>query len=368
MKVLILQDHLRGGGTERQSIALTEAFLKEGIDAQLIVGHAGGILDDVAHNALGDRLFFGSHSTLLFTPKAILRIRKQLPKTPHALICMGRWAHLVSTVLGRTAQRTTITTVRTSRSLPYFYRRAILRSDCLITNSHWALEHARNACKGKALPPAHVIHNGLSRPDLLSIEAIDKQTARVHFQIPTDRKILISVARFDSGKGQEDLIHALALSPGLDHELWLLGAGPELERLQTLTKLLQLENRVRFLGFVEDVRQIYAAADIFVSASQLDSLPNALLEAHAAGLPIIAYPSAGIPEIVDHEKSGYLVDSFDSAGLDQQIRALVQNPAQCSSMGQFGREKIQLHFNQKQQNARFCERVLEQMKNTTERP
>ena len=86
-----------------------------------------------------------------------------------------------------------------------------------------------------------------------------------------------------------------------------VGEGPENKRLRALAHSLGVEQHVRFAGFCENSRAYYAAADLFLSASALDSLPNALIEAQAAALPAIAYPTAGIPEIIEDSRTGHLV-------------------------------------------------------------
>ena len=159
-----------------------------------------------------------------------------------------------------------------------------------------------------------VIHNALSRPELLQIDPSDKAAAKraIGLQTPT-QKILLSVARMDRGKGQGDLIRLMARPSAHNRKLILLGEGPESEGLQALAHSLGVAKQVHFAGFCEQSRIYYAAADLFLSASGLDSLPNALIEAQAAALPIIAYPTAGIPEIIDDPRTGRLVQHGDIA-------------------------------------------------------
>ena len=353
MRILILQDHLRGGGTERQSITLAQALIQGGHEVQLLVGYRGGALDALAINALGERVQFISAQKWLHTPKAGWKL-KQLQPSHDLTLCMGRWAHSLNALVPTPPQHKIISTVRTSRPLPKLYRQTILKSNRLIANSAWALQHAAQSCANSKLPEAHVVHNGLSRPELLDIGLPEKQAARARFQLAASRKVLLNVARLDPGKGQADLIRALHCSNTKNSELWLAGTGPEVHSLKQLAAQLKLSERVRFLGFSEDLRSTYAAADLFLSASKLDSLPNALLEAHAAGLPIIAYPSAGIPEIVDDAISGKLVAGSTPEGIAEAIDQLCANPETCLKMAKMARKKVQSHFTLEIQNAKFC--------------
>ena len=360
MRILILQDHLRGGGTERQSITLAQALIQNGHEVRLLVGYCGGALDALAVNALGERVQFISAQKWLHTPKAGWKL-KQLQASHDLTLCMGRWAHSLVALVPTPLDHKIISTVRTSRPLPALYRRTLLKSTCLIANSAWAMQHAAQSCGSVKLPRTHVVHNGLSRPELLEIGPTEKQTARAHFNLAETRKVLLNVARFESGKGQADLIRALHLCGEKDCELWLAGTGPEGPALKQLAAQLKLSERVRFLGFSEELRNIYAAADLFLSASKLDSLPNALLEAHAAGLPIIAYPSAGIPEIVDDNSSGKLVAGSTPKGIADAIGSILSNPETCARMAKMARKKVQSHFTLETQNAKFCS-IVESLK------
>jgi glycosyltransferase involved in cell wall biosynthesis len=102
-------------------------------------------------------------------------------------------------------------------------------------------------------------------------------------------------------------------------------------------------------------RPDWTAVNLAVSAYQLDSLPNALLEAHAAALPIVAYPSAGIPEIVQHCESGYLTKKKFIDELHQYCTQVLSNPAHAQQLGQRGRVHIQQHFNSTQQITHYIE-------------
>jgi glycosyltransferase involved in cell wall biosynthesis len=355
MKVLILQDHLRGGGTERQSVKLTKALLQAGTHAKLLVAYPGGQLDTLAQEELGEHLHFLSSSQTLHSLKALLNLSKNFPGTPHVLLCMGRWSHSVVALIPKPKNQIRVSTVRTSRPLNYLYRKTLLNSDHLITNSQWALDSTRRQCPSRSLPTATTIHNALSRPDLITITPEDKALARSQLQVPASAHILLSVARLEPGKGQADLIHALALLKASSLQLWLAGEGPLKTKLQSLAQKLKVDRQVRFLGFQKNLTDSFAAADTFVSASRLDSLPNALLEAQAAALPVVAYPSNGIPEIVIPQKTGLLTLANTPEALAQSIQELLDDPEKARTMGLNGRIKVTQAFDPDQQNALFSQ-------------
>ena len=354
MKVIILQDKLRGGGTERQSISLTHDLQNADIDAKLIVGQSGGILDPHAQATLGSNLHFCSRSAIAAIPQTLRTLTNNHAPQKTTLLCMGRWANSLAAWIPTRRFGQRIATVRTSRPLPWLYRRAIRTADQLITNSHWALDYTIQQCGIKSNSSYNtVIHNSLSRTDLLDIDPTNRAAARDSLKIPQGAKVLLNVARFDRGKGQADLINLMALPSSHSRHLYLLGTGPEEAHLRTLTQSLGLEHCVHFPGFHENLTPYYTAADLFVSSSQLDSLPNALLEAHAAALPIVAYPTTGIPEIVQHGTTGYLTTENSIDQLNQLCTRVLHAPEHAKELGQSGRAHIQQNFDKHQQLAKY---------------
>lgn len=354
MKIYLLQDHLRGGGTERQSIELTRSLNADGLHAQLIVGFSGGVLDRLAEEQLGTQLYFLSNRFSLSHLKLLSFLKNLEPNESHLLICMGRWAHSLMGSLPQRKNLRLISTVRTSRPLPYCYRRCIRKSIHLITNSHWAAQYVTESIQRSEIPERTVIHNPLSRPELLEITPKERLAARTQFGQLDKVFVLLSVARLDSGKGQADLIRALAKLASKTTQLWLLGDGSEKKSLIKLAANLGITKQVHCLGFQEKLRPYYAAADLFVCASKLDSLPNALLEAHAAGLPIVSYPSAGIPEIIADNLTGQLCQPSTPQELSRQIHKLLASEPLRQQMGSAAREKIKAQFDRQRLNQQFC--------------
>ena len=356
-RVVILQDHLRGGGTERQSIQLTQALLLEGWEAQLVVGHTGGQLDSLAVKLLGSDVHFCGHTSALSSLRALRKLSSICSQSPTVIIAMGRWANCLIGLWQGGATTKTIATVRTSRPLPYLYRRAIKRSDAVLANSEWALRNALNLSAREKDNSTQVIYNALSRPELLVINNETKLAARRNLGIEEGTTVLLSAARMDAGKGQSDLINMLALPSDYMCKLVLLGDGPERQNLEALAKSLGVYEKVHFIGFCEDVEAYYAAADIFVSASTLDSLPNALIEAQAAALPVIAYSAAGIPEMIEDGKTGHLVKAGDFNSMHRYSIRLIKNTSASEAMSQEARSRAIQKFDPEQQIKKYIEHI-----------
>jgi glycosyltransferase involved in cell wall biosynthesis len=146
----------------------------------------------------------------------------------------------------------------------------------------------------------------------------------------------IVVANLIAYKGHADLIEALAL---LDEPpyLCLVGQGPERERLAALVRARGLGHVVTLAGAVPDARALLAGFQFAVLPSHSEGLPNAVLEAMAAGLPVVATAVGGVPDIVADGETGLLVPPRDPAALAKAIERLAADPDLRAAMGAAGR-------------------------------
>jgi glycosyltransferase involved in cell wall biosynthesis len=180
---------------------------------------------------------------------------------------------------------------------------------------------------GVARESISVLHNSVRPFQPVSPEAV--HSARVTLPRPEDTPIIVSVGRLSSEKGHVDLLEALALvqSAGKAFHAVFVGDGIARDQIEAARCRLGLEHRVTLAGLQHDVRPYYAMAQMAVMASHSEGSPNALLEAMAAGLPIVATRVGGIPEIASHEESALLVEARRPAALAQAIERLLTDAA-----------------------------------------
>jgi glycosyltransferase involved in cell wall biosynthesis len=133
-------------------------------------------------------------------------------------------------------------------------------------------------------------------------------------------RIALTVARLDAQKGIAHLVEAAAMVP--DVIFAIAGDGPDRAALETRTAELGLESRVRFLGHRRDVPALLAIADLFVLPSLYEGLPLSVLEAMAAGVPVVATAIGGTDEVVS-SATGTLVPPADPRALAEGIRAVL---------------------------------------------
>ena len=124
----------------------------------------------------------------------------------------------------------------------------------------------------------------------------------------------------------------------------IVGDGPERARLEAEIRRLGLEGAVVLAGDRDDVAAMLARADVFVLSSTSEGLPLSILEAMAAGLPVVASSVGGVPEAVEDGETGLLVPPRDPVRLAAALERLLVDPALRRRLGSNGRERVRQHF------------------------
>jgi glycosyltransferase involved in cell wall biosynthesis len=188
-----------------------------------------------------------------------------------------------------------------------------------------------------------VIPNGIDLAEADAALAIGRAEARRRLGLfPTDLAIA-SLGRLHEAKGLEHLVvafHAL-LQVHPAARLLIAGDGPSRRLLQTRVEALRLGPFVRFLGPVADPWPLLAGADVFALPSLWEGMPNALLEAMAAGLPSVATSVGAVPEMVVDGRETLLVPPGDAGALARALAELAAWPARRGEMGAFGRRRVE---------------------------
>jgi glycosyltransferase involved in cell wall biosynthesis len=174
--------------------------------------------------------------------------------------------------------------------------------------------------------------------------------------------LLLSVGRVVYQKGFDLAMRALASIRDIEWIWHIAGDGPQMEALQALAKELGIAERVIFLGWQlrADLIEQYKKANLFIFPSRHEGMPNALLEAMASGLPVIATCIAGNEELVVNGETGFLVPSEDAKALGIAIRKLLTDTALRQHMGLASRRRVEENYsweNTAQQYANLLEKV-----------
>lgn len=154
------------------------------------------------------------------------------------------------------------------------------------------------------------------------------------------------VANLRPGKGHEVLLRAMSIVVRHvpDARLQLVGDGPLREPLERFARQLRVHYCVDFLGHCDDVPAVLASSDVSAFPSWSEAFPNGLLEAMAAGLPVVATATGGMVELVDHGRSGLLVQPGDARALAAAIVDLMEQPALADALGRAARAVVETRY------------------------
>jgi glycosyltransferase involved in cell wall biosynthesis len=320
MKIIVLQDHLRSGGTERHSILLNREFGGEGHDSTLVTFRPGGRL---AASAGGTHWALQPFDTGIdwFAPGLT---RDVLGEKPDIILCMGKTANCFAGRLqvkasARGLGTRVVATLRAGGRLPGFYYSSVKRASHLVTNSREAADELV-ALHGLARDKVSVIHNSLVFPE----DALGRNGAlRAQHGAGPATTVLLSVGMFRPEKNQRALLEIAADFPkAWDWQLWLAGEGPERAACERLAQRLGIAGRTRFLGYLQDPGPLYRAADIAVHASKEEALSNFLIEAQSHGLPAVAAKALGIQECFIEGRTGWMLAQGDYEGFRSALARL----------------------------------------------
>jgi glycosyltransferase involved in cell wall biosynthesis len=166
---------------------------------------------------------------------------------------------------------------------------------------------------------------------------------------PGDMPTVVCPARLSHQKGQDVLLKAwrTVREQVPTARLILAGDGPQRLQLEHLAAELGIPDAIEFAGLIGDLRPLFAAADGFVLPSRYEGMPNALLEAMAAGMPCVATRVSGSEDIIIENESGLLVPPEDPQALASALVTILTQPQRASSLGREARARVVRSFDQR---------------------
>jgi glycosyltransferase involved in cell wall biosynthesis len=350
LRVLNVVGSLVLGGTERYLSRIVPILRREhGLDVEICLLSAVGPLLEMVRNdgipvrTMPDRRMSG-HTPLYAIP---LRLRDMA-----ALIRQGRYdivhsylfhAEVLATAAARIARTPRIII---SRRALYPWR----RPQGIVP---YGLETLTNALAGEMIANSETVMRDVERTERLlpSIRGVihngvDVTTFEMARPAVEGRLRLLTVGALADRKGQEYAIDALALArkAGVDAELTLVGDGPNELMLRDLAGQHGVSEHVVFAGLSNDPRPFLKKADLFVLPSRQEGFSNALLEAMASGLPVVATDVGGNAEALEHGVGGRIVPPRDAAALAAAIIDVAGGRAALPRMGAANRQRIERQF------------------------
>jgi glycosyltransferase involved in cell wall biosynthesis len=195
---------------------------------------------------------------------------------------------------------------------------------------------------GLAAKRIRVIYNGIDFGRL----GRSSTCLRKVLGIPADAFVIATAGSLIARKGHDVLIRAFRqLLPGSQApHLIIFGDGPDRAVLEGLVRTLDLNARVHFLGHVDDVSQLYQAADVFALASRGDAFGLVCAEAGHFGLPAVSTRVGGIPEVIVHNETGFLVSPGDVEAFARALSLLMADTKLRAQMGQAAAARVNRLF------------------------
>jgi len=216
------------------------------------------------------------------------------------------------------------------RRMRIFYeQKMVRRADVVLAATEFVRDWVHQIDPEKTV---HIIPHGV-RQDFFDVEA------------PFESSRFLCVSSFWGYKGIDTVIRALHfLTTDLkqDASLTLIGGGPLQKELEGLVREFGLQGRVQFAGRVPDrqVREEMTGAIASLIGSRMDSSPNVVSEAHAAGLPVIGTRAGGIPDMIEQGRDGFLVGMDDYKEMAIRMKQILEDRAGAKKMGACGRAKV----------------------------
>ncbi len=295
-------------------------------------------------------------------------LRSLQPNIVHTHQMVGRYVYPVCWLLRHRPIVHTVHSIATGEIDSWFWRRfQALAYRRGVYPVSIAYEVTRTFIQEYGRPPASEIPNGIPTADYAP-NPHRRHEWRRHNSVPSDALLYVCVASLRPLKNHPLLLQAFTpVAMQLSNALLLLVGGADRlnpdysESLKQQAQQMGLDSRVRFLGSRSDVPDVLRASDIFVLSSDYEGNPLSVMEAMAAGLPVVSTAVGGVPELVTHGMSGLLTPAGDANALTEAMLKLGCDETLRTAMGRAAYETARAKFDVQTMShayARFYLKVL----------
>jgi L-malate glycosyltransferase len=338
--IAVVMTSFEPGGTERQMIEMVRRLDPSRWEVHLACFRAKGTWFQRAAEAAASVAEFPVHS--FRTPRIVRHIRAFAGWCRARRIALVHTTELYSNIFGLPAAALAAVPVRIAN------RREINPDK---TPAQIAMQRAAYACAHRIAANSRAAAARLERERVparkISVvpNGLDLRQFSLRVRRGPLRKVIV-VANLRREKGHDVLIDAAGsvLDRHPDARFEVVGGGPEQAALLDRVRARGIQHAFSFLGHRDDVAARLAGADIFVLPSRSEAFPNAVLEAMAAGLPIVASAVGGIPELLADNCTGLLVPPGDPASLSARLCQLMEDSSLGSRIGDSARSEAQSRY------------------------
>lgn len=343
------------GGTERQFVYAANGLDRSRFAVDVAcLSREGPLIDslseDVQVHTYPSHGSFYSYRSILSQFRLVKDIRKRQFDLVHTY---GWYPNVFAIPASRLALRATI--IASIRDAGAYMTKTKIRAlkfvcslaDCVLANSsagrNWLIEQGVKEQKIEVIPNGIVLPRRPERASGLS-------PMRKEFNIPAGTTVCACVGRLVSGKGIDFYLQAarIVLERGRDVRFLMIGADSSEKNypseVEMLAQRLRLDHQVIFTGERQDVPDILREVDIVVHPSLTEGLSNVILEAMAAGIPVVATRVGGNPELVEDGRTGFLVPAENSEEIADAICRLLDQPEMAHGFGERARRRVADEF------------------------
>jgi len=316
------------GGAEEFFIRLTTSFARTDLNQSIVMRknlHRSERLDTVPIKPV--YFPFGGLIDLRSVPGLARKIEEFNPTI------ILSWMARASQITGNAIKKTNVKPILIGRLGGYYNMKYFKSCDHLIGNTPDVVQYLVNC----GWPPerAHYVPNFVS-------DFSGNRISRRDLKIPDSATVALAAGRLHPNKAFDVLIHALEKTKNI--YLLVAGEGQDKQKLEKLARTLGVSERVRFLGWRDDIQDLMASADMLVSPSRIEPLGNVILEAWAAGLPVVATNSQGPAWLIQNKQNGLITPVDDPEALSVMIRSIASNSGLARRIAVAGRKRFEEEF------------------------
>ncbi len=350
-KVTHLIATLMRGGAEKQLWCLSTALERRGWRQSVIAFSPGGVWEPRFREAGIPVCCLARH---WFKPWRLWQLRRLLGREkPQILMSWSpatavyaRWVCLGGGPLRVVGVRGDLTVDSNScRPARHFrlLRDALEHADAVVSNSQCNLQVLYD--RGLRLRRGEVVRNIVNAP------------GRAKPGDPAAAPRIVAIGALIPRKAYDVLLQAAALLAGAGKafELWIAGGGPERSRLEALAAALQVAERVRFLGEVANAQDLLVDAHVFAHPARSEGLSNAVLEAMAEGVPVVATPTGSTVELIEQDRTGLLTAVGCPQALAAALGRLLDDRSLREKLGQAGLARVRAECSERRVAQRYEE-------------
>ncbi len=346
LRILHVITGLEIGGAERVMLETARYQKAEGHEVSVCALRPGGPLEPAVREVCS---VFTTNMGHALTPQVVWRLARLMRRGRYDIVQSYLYqANLVARVAARLAGvPVNISSVRCSYTWLNWKHFLVDRwtahlADCITSVSEATRQFS---IEREGLPAVKIVtlRNGI---DVSRFDAFDKAAARASLRAELgyapDDLVICMTGRLHEQKGHTYLFQAAGqLKDRYPHlRVLVIGDGPQRAALEVECQARGLAGVVTFLGMRKDVPQLLAASDLFAFPSLYEGMPNAVLEAMAMSLPVVASTADGTVEIIESESHGLLVPPADAQALNVALERLLADPALRQQFAEAGRRRV----------------------------